>query len=468
MKDNKKYQWSKAYQYIIKLNEIAKKKLGHELINYREDIKVLWEKYNIHYGNEELGILPFLPNIDTNRKIEDMTDEDIVFFSNFLNGYIKDGYIELKYNEYAVYNNPVFDIRKQFFIYEELLRSFRGIVIDLNNEKLVCTPFDKFANIDEYGWEENNIDVIKNEIKHATLVEISEKLDGSLQSGRYYNGNIFLAGSGTFDEEISDQIYTSKKWIKNQPNYIQMLKDHPEDTYIFEWIHYNDPHVVKYTQEDYGLHLIGIRNSNTGYQYSYKETLIRANEYQVMHTKMYTEDFDTILKNKSKYKSDELEGYVLNIDGHRVKLKCDQYLELTRAIAGQSTSLKTIVIAYYKGTLDDILTIIQPSKKERIINLIKKIAKYEEIENNKIDEYYNLSPKNEDIRTFAIWVNQHIPKKYRNYLMDKYLNKPYNVLIDELYCKDGSFSSYHIKINYKDIKDDLIELDKENDIEREE
>ena len=172
---------------------------------------------------------------------------------------------------------------------------------------------------------------------------------------------------------------------------------------------------------------------------------------------MYSEDFNTIFKNKGKFKSDELEGYVLNIDGHRVKLKCDQYLELARTIGGQSTSLKTIVLAYHNDTLDDILSIVPQSKRERIIELVKKIAKYEETEENKIEEYYKNSPKDADIKTFAIWVNKNIQKKYRGYLINKYLNKPCNVLVDELYHKDGTFSTYHIKINYEEIKEIDIE-----------
>lgn len=449
--------WSKALKYILRLNEISNRILGHSLQDYRQDIKELWNYFDIHFANEELNISASIPNINLEHRLDDMTDEDIVFFGNFLNGYIKDNFIELKYNEYAVYNNDIFDIRKQFFIYDELLRAFRGIVIDLKNKEIVCSPFDKFANIGEYGWAENDIEIIKEEIKHASLVEISEKLDGSLQSARFYNGKIFLSGSGTFDVDISDQIKTSNEWIANQPNYVKMLKEHPDDTHIFEWIHYNDPHIVKYNKEDYGLHLIGVRNSKTGYQYTYKETLIRANEYNVMHTKMYSEDFNTIFKNKGKFKSDELEGYVLNIDGHRVKLKCDQYLELARTIGGQSTSLKTIALAYHNDTLDDILSIVPQSKRECIIELVKKIAKYEETEENKIEGYYKNSPKDADIKTFAIWVNKNIPKKYRGYLINKYLNKPCNVLVDELYHKDGTFSTYHIKINYEEIKEIDIE-----------
>ena len=77
--------WSKALKYILRLNEISNRILGHSLQDYRQDIKELWNYFDIHFANEELNISASIPNINLEHRLDDMTDEDIVFFGNCTN-----------------------------------------------------------------------------------------------------------------------------------------------------------------------------------------------------------------------------------------------------------------------------------------------------------------------------------------------------------------------------------------------
>jgi hypothetical protein len=69
---------------------------------------------------------------------------------------------------------------------DSIFREARSVVIDIDKEEIVCAPFRKFFNINELG--ETSIDVVKDNIKHAKLIEITNKLDGSMQQARFYNG----------------------------------------------------------------------------------------------------------------------------------------------------------------------------------------------------------------------------------------------------------------------------------------
>ena len=68
----------------------------------------------------------------------------------------------------------------------------------METEEIVVAPFRKFFNINEIP--ETSLDVVTKEIQAADLVEITNKLDGSMVSVRWYDGQIFLAGTGCIDK----------------------------------------------------------------------------------------------------------------------------------------------------------------------------------------------------------------------------------------------------------------------------
>ena len=80
-----------------------------------------------------------------------------------------------------------------------IYREMRGLTIDVEKDTIVLCPFRKFFNIGEI--EETYIDKIQSYLKNAKDVEITNKLDGSLLSVRYYDNHFVLGGTGSLDKE---------------------------------------------------------------------------------------------------------------------------------------------------------------------------------------------------------------------------------------------------------------------------
>lgn len=213
--------------------------------------------------------------------------------------------------QYEITANDLWNADDGFFL------ECRSVVLNLKAEEIVIAPFRKFRNLNE--CPENDIAVVTEEIKNAKTVEITNKLDGSMQCVRYYNGEIFMTGSQALCQEKSWRLADGFKMLVDENK--RMAINNPNLTFIYEYISLADAHVVKYTKEQEGLYLIGIRDVMTGRQFSYKEVAEFATHYNVPMTEIYNKTFDQIIKEVKTIKSDEQEGFVVNIDGHMIKVK---------------------------------------------------------------------------------------------------------------------------------------------------
>ena len=106
-------------------------------------------------------------------------------------------------------------------------REARSLVIDLNTEEIVLCPFQKFFNINEI--EETQLSTVLSHISSASLVEITDKLDGSMQSYRWYKDHLVYSGSTALDINKSFQLQEGLSYFKD--NYIQLCKDNEDYTF---------------------------------------------------------------------------------------------------------------------------------------------------------------------------------------------------------------------------------------------
>lgn len=303
-----------------------------------------------------------------------------------------------------------------------IYRECRSIVIDLEREEIVLCPFRKFFNLNEV--KENEINKILNDIQNSKVFEITNKLDGSMQSSRYYNGEIFMSGSMALNPNQSWRL--SDGYSKLTHCHKKMITDNPEYTFIFEYISIKDAHVVLYKKEYEGMYLIGMRNVNTGKEESYNTLLKFSKQYQVPMAQIETISFENLLEDMKKYKSHEKEGWVVNIDGHKIKVKCDDYVYLHKLL-DKFSSVNVIIENIAENKFDDMLSKIPDNYKERVISVGSKILDYKrEVENN-IEKYYKLAPK-DDKKDFMVWVDNNCPINIRSYVKCKFLNKTYNIL----------------------------------------
>ena len=91
-----------------------------------------------------------------------------------------------------------------------------------------------------------------------------------------------------------------------------------------------------------GLYLIGLVDNYTGRESSYKDIIDYANKYNVLTTCVYDKNIHTILDELNNKQSDEAEGFVINIDGEKFKLKYNDYVKMHRVLSAISSPNLTI------------------------------------------------------------------------------------------------------------------------------
>lgn len=362
-------------------------------------------------------------------------------------------FILVRYGQYSnIYSGEVENSGEDFWDrYDGFYRECRSVVIDVENDCLALTPYKKFWNINELP--ETNIDIVREKIANARTVEFSDKLDGSMQSARWYNGEILMAGSQALDLENSWRLTDGYRMIKATSNYECMLKDFPELTFIFEYISLKDAHVVKYTKEQEGLYLIGVRHVTSGHEFGYKQIIDFANAYNIPTTKVFDKTLDQVMSELDDKSSDEAEGFVLNVDNKRFKIKYNDYCAIHKALSKLS-SINLIIRMIADGKYDDLLSKLPEAYHTRVQKVANFVFGYTKETENQIADWYKKAPK-DDKKTFMVWVNENVPKELKGYVRKTYENQEFSVI------KKGIKEPFHYKklnemgvTNYKELFED--------------
>ena len=375
------------------------------------------------------------------------------YFKNVLNNVQINqyGYLCLfKYKSYNVLFNEM-NPSELWTAYDGIYRDCRGVTIDVKNDVLVCNGFNKFFNVNEL--EETSVDVIAEKIVNAKMVEVTDKLDGSLQMARYYNNGVVLTGSTGLDPEESYRVKNGTNFILNNYNYFSMLKENPNICFIFEYIMEDDPHVVMYDYSKIGgLHLLGWRDMNTGYLASYAETFEMAEKFNVMTTSAENYTFDELLKVRDNFHCADKEGWVINIDGYRVKLKCTEFTELHGVISGvrfNSDRLgNTLLRALQNDNIDDIMAGMTERYKNEAEKTLNTIRKYIDIHEGILDKY--LEEGKDYMSTpleFVIWANKNIPAPWAARTINKFKGTNNKWLRGQRFYQIREFVENHEKEN---------------------
>ena len=313
------------------------------------------------------------------------------------------------------------------------LREARSLVFNLRTEEMVLTPFRKFFNLNEV-WE-TSTEVVEAKIKYCKLFEVSEKMDGSMQSYRWYNGEIVGSGSMALDTKNSFRLEEGFEMLTE--NHKRMLKDFPTVTFIFEYISEKDKHVVPYDySKKKGLYLIGARSVIDGEEYSYNVIKDISSCYGIPCCKTYQYNtLSEVLEHLNKMTVRDGEGFVLNIDGFKLKLKCEDYLQLHR-LDDKLSSPNVLIQAYAEGIIDDLYANMTPLMKEKNKDVMDTIEKFMYKMRHKID--MNLDEVNTMVRLDGTeeennkklhkFINEFVDKDVREYVRMTYLGREYNIL----------------------------------------
>ena len=307
--------------------------------------------------------------------------------------------------------------------YNSLYRECRSVVIDIKRDELVLTPFRKFFNVNELP--ETRIEIIKDKVRQGYGCIVSDKMDGSMQAYRYYNGKIIGSGSQALNPEQSYRLCGGYKYI-HQNNYTRMLTEHPNCTFIFEYINPDDPHVVEYPADMAGLYLTGIRHVGTGHEYSYATVAGIADAYRVCRTRIF---FDMTLMDMlaaiaaGDKTAKEAEGFVLELDGIHYKMKYDDYVAMHK-IYSSMFSPNACLQAVREDCVDDFLSKINSALRPRIEKIVYDILKYVDDHKANVDKWYDrIDNISDDKKSFMISVTTQVPREYQGGVRNKYNGK---------------------------------------------
>lgn len=196
--------------------------------------------------------------------------------------------------------------------WNDFTRISRGLVLDIKNQKVIATPFEKFFNYGE----------AINQIPHGPF-ETFEKLDGSLLILYHYDNKWLTATRGSF---ISEQAKWAQKWLDTNINkqYLDV-----KSTYLCEIIYPENRIVVKY---DYsGLVFLAGYDSG-GLEFQFKENLAKRLGFKLPKVHQHGNIEELLEIAKTLPANDE--GFVVKFQsGFRVKIKGDEYCRIHRLIS---------------------------------------------------------------------------------------------------------------------------------------
>jgi RNA ligase len=305
-------------------------------------------------------------------------------------------------------------------LWDEITLKCRGLVTN-NEGNIIARPFKKFFNIEEG--------------KHTPTedFEVYEKMDGSMGILFNYKGEWILSTRGSF---ISEQSIKGRELLEKY-NYSKL---HPDYTYIFEIIYFENRIVCQYDFED--LILLGMIHTKTGYDvdiHSGSNNDIRLknilNNIGINIVKKYDgiKDYNTL----KQMVDNNAEGFVVKFsNGDRMKIKGEEYLRLHKIM----TNISTTGIWEYISNGGDIIDTLKDVPDE----FYEKIKSYEKTLRYgyyQVSEYcgksydsfrygkYGDKEVEPTKKEFAEYVMKNCHPPYRSVMFAMWDGKPYDKLI---------------------------------------
>ena len=205
----------------------------------------------------------------------------------------------LKYKKRVFFDN----------LWNDYLELCRGTVVDADYN-IVSKPFRKIYN---YGIE-NRAPVLDDSVQ----VDAYVKINGFMGAITWYKDDILISTTGSLD---SDFVQYVKDHVTD--DIVQVCKQNPNLTFMFECVHKEDPHIIP---EAEGLYLLGYNNK----QWDCDERIDPTQLFQFassMQCKVPEYVRTTVRELKKLAKTTKTEGYVAYTDnGEAFKIKSPYYL----------------------------------------------------------------------------------------------------------------------------------------------
>lgn len=313
-----------------------------------------------------------------------------------VNATYHDGLVLFSYSQQAQFEN-----RWNWFE-----RASRGLVLNSEIGNVLARPFDKFFN-----WSE------RDRTTDAQLLEVIEKIDGSLGIGYFHNDTWKVATRGSF---VSEQAL----WATDQLSRHNFGSFPTEYTPLWEIIYPDNRIVVDYgnMQE---LVLLAVRHIESGVYLPYGELEEIATRYDFLLPKIHQMNTNDCLSLAQSIDASK-EGWVLYFaDGQRFKIKGNRYTEIHRLVT--NASFKRVLEAITLGSFNEMIT----NTPDEFLGQIHTWR--DEIEAKVIDtiervELAFVDAPGDSRKEFALWVRENHPG-LSPYLFRRLDNKEFRSVI---------------------------------------
>jgi RNA ligase len=280
-------------------------------------------------------------------------------------------------------------------------RISRGIILDKQTGEIVARPFDKFFN-----WHEK-CSVPRPNQRNRRIVEVTEKMDGSLGLLYRNKGEYFIATRGSFS---SDQALWATNYLHSGSTGLDFIPN--ECTLLFEVIYPENRIVVDYGNRK-ELVLLAARNRFTGVYYSGKFCDDISNKFGFGRPIDYSElsgSPDHILSHVGHWDSNH-EGVVAVFDDgkgnlSRWKFKSAEYCRVHKIVS--TLSFKNILKGVQDGSIDAVIPLIPEHFQEEVYGYLTEIQQTITHVKSMTYSMFMSAPKN-DRKTFALWVKDNVP-----------------------------------------------------------
>lgn len=290
----------------------------------------------------------------------------------------------------------------------------RGLVYDLTdpeNPQIVGMPFAKFFN-----YMENPQRVPDPQ---ATIIDISEKADGSLGTAFFWKGQWWMASSGAVNSPQAEKgtaMLRAKPWLKN-------LQE--DCNYIFEIIYPENQIILDYgDMED--LILLGAR-------YVHPRPLPMMTAKTAFN--LIGDDRVRVVKNYNhiKLKSDQIsnfvnwtqssklvEGVIVTYsDGTKFKFKSEQYVKLH--VLKRSITFNSTFQAIREGTYQDYLSVVPEEFRpivdgwnDEVQDKISRLLTWADVWWQYVKSNGHSTPG----KDLALFLTQNVPAPVRKYMFN--------------------------------------------------
>ena len=247
---------------------------------------------------------------------------------NILNGYIAKGLVVKQDHPtlpLSVYN---YSRTCQYdSMWDEITLACRGLILD-NEGNVIASSFAKFFNYEELLWP-NKIP------EKGDYVYVQEKVDGSLGTLFYYNGEWHLATKGSF---ASEQAIKGMEIIRSKYNLRAFMTDM---VYICEIIYPENRIVVDYNGEEKVVFL-SVTSKGEELHWTTAKAVFHASgipEEDIVKTEQHFAFGPDLYRSLKAKNEANKEGFILRFqpDTFRMKIKFEDYVRLHRILTGFSS-----------------------------------------------------------------------------------------------------------------------------------